>query len=368
MVIIGGDQSPPQSLFVGGCVRNSLMEESVTDVDIATQFTPQQITEKLEAAAIKVVPTGIAHGTVTAIVEGKPFEITTLRKDVATDGRRAEVAFTDDWTEDAKRRDFTMNALYADLSGNVYDPTGQGVEDLNARKVVFVGDPVARIQEDYLRVLRFFRFQAQYGRGEPDQEALKACRAAADKISDLSRERINQEFLKILATEKPAGILQTMFDHDVLKDLSDKNYRPVILEKLCALQDKFDAVEIMTRLFVIAGNKARFFDDYLRLSHAQKNFLVKLEAMINPTLYENQKALKKAIFYHGNELLLQGYLLMVAKGDVAEELEMIDTLQNWQAPECPITGETLIQEGYQTGPELGQELDRRREEWLEENV
>ena len=156
--------------FVGGCVRNSLLGQPVDDIDIATRLRPEQTMAALKAAGLKAVPTGVEHGTVTGVSERRPYEITTLRRDVETDGRRAVVAFTEDWAEDAARRDFTLNALYADGEGRVFDPMGQGLSDLEARRIVFVGDAETRIREDYLRILRFFRFHAWYGRGEPDAD------------------------------------------------------------------------------------------------------------------------------------------------------------------------------------------------------
>ena len=210
MRILNGGAAEPLALFVGGCVRNALAGEAVTDIDIATRLTPPEVMERCAAADIRAIPTGIDHGTVTAVVDGAPFEITTLRRDVETDGRHAVVAFSQDWREDAQRRDFTMNTLLADSGGHVYDPTGQGISDLAAGRVVFVGDPAQRIAEDYLRILRFFRFHARYGKGAPDAAALAACAAAADRIATLSRERISQEFFRILAAENPAPILRLM--------------------------------------------------------------------------------------------------------------------------------------------------------------
>lgn len=368
MEVIGGCDAVPKSMFVGGCVRNALLEGAVTDVDIATQFAPEAVMEKLKAAGIKVIPTGIDHGTVTAVVNGTPFEITTLRQDVETDGRHAEVIFTEDWVQDAQRRDFTMNTLFADMSGNIYDPIETGIKDLQDRRVVFVGDPATRIAEDYLRILRFFRFHAVYGGGAPDVEALAACKGAADQISTLSRERITQEFLKILAVPDCFITLKIMFDHNVLSEIFDKDYQLGMLQNLCELQEEFGAVDIMARLFVLAGYKARFFDRCLRLSHAQKKLIVKMDMAVRSVSYDNERALKKAIFHHGNQLLLQGYLLMIARGDAQKDRGMIEMVTNWQAPECPISGKDLITEGYQTGPELGQELERRQEEWLEEVI
>ncbi|RZJ27620.1 MAG: CCA tRNA nucleotidyltransferase, partial [Brevundimonas sp.] len=194
---------PDCARFVGGCVRNALMGRPIDDVDIATSLKPEDTEAAIRAAGLKAVPTGIAHGTVTAVSERQPFEITTLRRDVTTDGRNATVAFTDDWAEDAARRDFRLNALYADGEGQVFDPTGQGVADAAAGRIVFVGDPRTRIREDYLRILRFFRFFAWYGQGEPDVEGLEACRDLAPGISRLSAERVSKELMKLLAATDP---------------------------------------------------------------------------------------------------------------------------------------------------------------------
>lgn len=194
--------------FVGGCVRDTLLGRDTRepDLDIATRLTPDQVMESLAAQGLRVEPTGLDHGTVTAVAFGRPFEITTLRKDVETDGRRAVVAFTSDWAEDAARRDFTMNALYADPDGRVHDPTGQGLADAVAGRVIFVGDPDTRIREDYLRILRFFRFLAHYGEGAPDPAALEACSRHAGQLARLSAERIAKEVLKLLAApDREAG-------------------------------------------------------------------------------------------------------------------------------------------------------------------
>lgn len=365
MRVLNRGSDTPQTLFVGGCVRNWILNKGVHDIDLATKYTPDIVTEKLKQAGIKVIPTGIDHGTVMAVLKGKLFEVTTLRHDIETDGRHAKVGFTDDWVEDAKRRDFTMNTLLADLSGNIYDPLGHGVADAKAGRVVFVGDAVTRIAEDYLRILRLFRFHAIYGQGVLDKTALQACRGAADKISSLSLERVTSEFLKILSVNDAPEILETMFENRVLEELPHEQYQPEFLKKLCALQIEYKAINIEARLFVLAGNKARLFDDYLRLSHAQKKFIIKLEMGMTATFYDDKKSLKKAIFYHGNNLLMQGYLLNLAKGQGEEKADMVDIIQNWQAPKCPINGAALMKEGFVTGPDLGAELKRRTEEWLE---
>ena len=189
--------------FVGGCVRNSLMGQSVDDIDIATRLQPSATMAALKARGLRAIPTGVDHGTVTAVAGGRPFEITTLRRDVETDGRRAVVAFTEDWAEDAARRDFRLNALYAGAAGCVFDPTGGGLSDAAQGRIIFVGDPEARIREDYLRILRFFRFFAWYGTGAPDAAGLAACERLSAGVERLSAERMSKELLKLLSACDP---------------------------------------------------------------------------------------------------------------------------------------------------------------------
>lgn len=202
--------------FVGGCVRNSLLGQPVDDIDIATRLRPEQTMAALKAAGLKAVPTGVEHGTVTGVSERRPYEITTLRRDVETDGRRAVVAFTEDWAEDAARRDFRLNALYADAAGTVFDPTGGGLEDAAAGRIVFVRWAETRIREDYLRILRFFRFYAWYGRGEPDAVGLAACAKLKGGMAQLSAERVSKEMLKLLTAPDPRAAVRAMAETGVL--------------------------------------------------------------------------------------------------------------------------------------------------------
>ena len=258
-----------------------------------------------------------------------------------------------------------MNALYADIQGNIYDPTERGLADLQSRSVVFVGRAKNRITEDYLRILRFFRFCAEYGEGELNHEALQACQKFSDQISTLSRERITQEFVKVLQTPKAVSILASMLDHNVLNEIFDNDYRPEVLNNLVVLQAEHKQQDVMPRLFVVAGCQAKIFEDYLRLSHAQKNYLIKLDMIVKSINYNDPKALKRAIYYHGNNLLVQGYLLTLACSTDRCDQVLFDIVKNWQAPKFPLSGQDLMKEGYQTGPELGAELKLREEEWLE---
>ena len=257
-------------LFVGGCVRNALLGEDVSDIDLATKFTPQTVMALLKKAGIKVIPTGIGHGTVTAVLEGQEFQITTLRKDVETDGRHAIVVYTDDWVEDARRRDFTLNTLLADIDGRIFDPLGRGIGDLEKRKIIFVGEPSERIQEDYLRILRFFRFSSIYGKGRPDVKALAACKTFAQKIKTLSKERVTSEFLKIITSPSSGKTLRLMRDNNVLKDLINLKFQETHFNYLKKLGK--DKNYILTMLvaagFSNLGTK-RIVSE-LRLSNIQK--------------------------------------------------------------------------------------------------
>src|ERR1700722_18860956 len=204
--------------FVGGAVRNALLRLEVDDIDIATPLVPDEVIRRLQSSGIKAVPTGIDHGTITAIVGSKFFEVTTLRRDVETDGRHAIVSFSDNWEEDASRRDFTVNAMYASPDGEVFDYFG-GLADLAARRIRFIGDPVARIREDYLRILRLFRFHAWYGQGAMDEQGLGAATAERSGLRRLSGERIQKELLRLLAAKNPGPALQAMEKRGILEEI-----------------------------------------------------------------------------------------------------------------------------------------------------
>ena len=266
-----------KSLLVGGCVRNALLGEPVSDIDISTDAPPQTVTAIAEAAGFKTVPTGIDHGTVTVIAEGRPHEVTTFRRDVETDGRRAVVAYSTDIIEDAQRRDFTMNALYADRHGTVIDPLG-GLPDLQARRVRFVGDPETRIREDYLRILRFFRFHAAYGDpdGGIDPEGLAACAALSDGLDGISRERIHAELRKLLTALDPAPSVAAMSQAGVLARVV-----PGADPRALAPLVHFDAehpTRWLRRLTVLGGDT-----ENLRLSKTEARDLSALRTAIGST-------------------------------------------------------------------------------------
>ena len=339
----------PLALFVGGAVRNTLMGFPVGDIDIATIHTPAQVTEILSRAGVKVIPTGIDHGTVTAVTDGAAFEITTLRRDVDTDGRHANVAFTDNWVEDAARRDFTMNALYAAPDGAIYDPTGQGLADLEQRRVKFVGDPAARIAEDYLRILRFFRFHAYYGAGDMDVGALSACRASADKIATLSRERITHEFLKILSAENPAPVLSVMFENGVLSEI-------IASENFNGCQNP--EMNVISKLFILSGMKDKDFSKWLILSNTQKKYMADLSLASQELKTLSEKTIRRLVHLFGNDVAYQTALIKGA------DIKLSALAKNVNVPVLPVNGDDLITAGIPAGPELGRQLKSIEDWWI----
>lgn len=266
-----------RALFVGGCVRNALLGEPVADIDIATDATPEAVSNLAQSAGFKVVPTGVEHGTVTVVAEGRPHEVTTFRRDVETDGRRAVVAFSDRIEEDAERRDFTMNALYADRQGRVIDPL-DGLPDLQARRVRFVGDAETRIREDYLRILRFFRFHAAYGdpAGGLDTEGLAACAALAAGLETISKERITAELRKLLAARDPAPSIAAMAQSGILIRILP-GADPRALAPLVHLEGS-EAPRWLRRLAVLGGAT-----DNLRLSRPETRDLSALGTALGST-------------------------------------------------------------------------------------
>ena len=365
----GGDDC---ARLVGGCVRNTLIEAPVADIDIATRLTPGAVIDALAAAGLKSVPTGLEHGTVTAISSGRPYEITTLRRDVSTDGRRAVVAFTDDWAEDAARRDFTLNALYSDRSGQIFDPTGQGVADARAGRIVFVGEPEQRIREDYLRILRFFRFYAWYGKGAPDTAALRACAALQASVANLSAERKSRELLKLLAAPDPRLTVAMMEDIGLLDlvigfglDLSrfeglvdvdqEEGFAPDPVLRLAALlpDDPGDALEAAERL---------------RLSNAEANRLaLALAGGPQPSVFDDPPQSRRHLYELGAPIFEDRVKLAWARtgaeNDAPAWRSMLDLAKGWVRPVLPVTGQDAMAAGAAKGPAVGEALRRVQAWW-----
>lgn len=354
--LLQDDGGVPQLLFVGGCVRNAVLGLPPGDMDLATTHRPDIVIDRLGCAGVKVVPTGIEHGTITAVIDGRPFEITTLRRDVATDGRRAVVAFTHDWAEDAQRRDFTMNTLLMDREGRVYDPLGVGLADALAGRVVFVGDPAQRIAEDYLRILRFFRFYGAYGRGEPDPAALAACRAAAGEIPRLSRERITQEVLKITMLDRAVDIFDILFKNKILYNFSHANYEPNALARLIALQGSKNRPGVAARLALLwSGYPETELPNYILLSSDKIKKLKQIIMFCRAPL-----SVHEALYRLGRDTGEQALLVRAALDGVDD----VDLAPGWSIPTLPLDGNDLQRCGIAPGPRMGEILKQVEDWWI----
>ncbi|WP_162918377.1 CCA tRNA nucleotidyltransferase [Taklimakanibacter deserti] len=356
-----------EARVAGGAVRNALLGEPVNDIDIATTLAPLRIMQAGDKARLGVHPTGIDHGTITLVVGGKPFEVTTLRVDVETFGRKARVAFTDDWQADALRRDFTMNALYCSRNGEIYDPT-KGYADILRKRVKFVGRPAERIEEDALRILRFFRFHARYGAGAPDRDGLAACVRHKAKVKGLSAERIRQELFKLLEAKRAAPTIKLMASRNVLKVLftpaSDLNplARMAKIDQALGLEP-----DALLRLVLMAKD-ALALRERLRLTNTEMR---RLEAIAHhtgatPRLRERER---RVVLYHlGREAWRDTVRLAWARSkDPAASQKWKDLLafaDQWPIPRFPLTGKDLLAHGLKPGPALGRELDRLEDWWI----
>lgn len=350
--------------FVGGAVRDTLLGLPVADIDIATRLRPDIVIGRGEAAGVRMVPTGIAHGTVTAALPEGPVELTTLRRDVSTDGRRADVEFSNDWKEDAARRDFTINALYANpQTSELFDYFG-GMDDLKARRVRFIGDPHKRIHEDYLRIMRFFRFSARFAQGKPDEEAMAACAELAPAMKALSRERISMELLAILALPDPVDTCQRMaraciWPH-VLPELAENGIER--LELLVQREKRLGiAPDSLTRLASLLPPEPGLVEKTsarLRLSRAKSQALVsiahalKAKSLNIPTLAWRQ----------GVEQTRR--IAMLAETD-DHLMATLRCLENFRPPQFAIKGRDVIAAGIAPGPQVSRTLRACEQAWIE---
>ena len=342
-----------QALVVGGCVRNALMGVPVTDIDIATDARPEMVMVLAEGAGLRAVPTGIAHGTVTLVVEGQGFEVTTFRCDVETHGRHATVAFSSDLTEDATRRDFTMNAIYARADGSVLDPLG-GLADLQARRVRFVGDASARIQEDYLRILRFFRFHAQYG--DPlqglDEDALAACAAGVEGLGQLSPERIGAEMRKLLSAPDPAPAIAAMAGCGVLGRVLP-GAQPEGLTVLVHLEAGMEP-DWIRRLLVLGGQT-----DHLRMTRREERALRMCRAALTAMTSAGEMG-----YRFGAELACNVVLARAALFETPLPADWQRSIAQGAAARFPVRAHDLP---HLQGPELGAELRMLEDRWIASN-
>lgn len=367
--------------FVGGCVRDAILKRPVKDVDIATPDPPARVTELLEVAGIRVIPTGIAHGTVTAMIGTTKFEITTLRLDLTTDGRHARVAFTDNWLADAARRDFTFNALSCTPDGDIYDPFG-GLADLGDGVVRFVGIPRERIEEDYLRLLRFFRMYATYGQPPPDGEALAACRQLAPNVAKLSGERVRDELFRILMAPNAADTAVLMHDTHVLEHVVSPPTDIGRLRMMTWLESTAirlesvhpDPLRRLAALLAGSGEGAASLAQRLRLSRREA---ARLAALVQPTFEltpeAGDAALHRAIYHAGAETA-RDWVLMAWAGELALAprrgggrnaawAAMLETAAGWPPPVFPLKGADAAALGIARGPRIGELLEAVETWW-----
>ena len=357
------------AMFVGGCVRNYLKNKDINDIDLATILTPDQIKQKFENTKFKVVETGIGHGSITLLGKNLKYEITTLRKDIKTDGRHAEVEFSTDWTEDSERRDFTINAIYLNKKGKIFDPQ-LGVKDLNNNIVKFIGDPEKRIQEDYLRILRFVRFSLTYGH-QPENTTMRSIRLNIKGISKVSKERILIEANKILKLSNFIEICKNNNLKEIFEIIFQEFKYFKRLENLYKFKEKLNKdIFLLTAILVVDDKKNHEY--FVHKYKPSNNFIKKLNSIAKS--YEAslknkdffKKDLKKNIYIFGKEIITTLFLLKESE-KVKNNIEFLDTIQKTEPPKFPYNGDYLISRGLKEGKELGDILNYLEEKWINDN-
>jgi poly(A) polymerase len=357
---------------VGGSVRNSLLGLPVKDVDIATPALPEAVIDAVHKAGLKSIPTGLKHGTITVIANHTPYEVTTLRRDEETDGRHATVAFTNDWAQDASRRDFTINALYCDRHGHMFDPL-DGYADIVARRVRFIGRADDRIKEDYLRILRFFRFTSEYGDAQPDADGLAACASLKDGIQQLSGERLRAEMFRILSTLRAVEIAQVMDTARILPLVLGHESQVQRLERLAKIEDTLDLpTDELVRLGALAVDKlgdAQLLRRHLRLSNDEYERLTRM-VMPDPAFdpSKDEVEAKAFIYRHGPQAFRDGVIMEWARSSSAAHdsafKHRFNLAQRWRAPERPVNGTDVIALGLESGPSVGKALSAFEDWWI----
>jgi len=362
--------------FVGGCVRKAISGESIDDIDLATTLEPEEVKKKLNKEDIKTIDTGISHGTVTAVLNDKKFEITTLRKDVSTDGRHAKVEYTLDWQEDALRRDFTINAIYADIFGRIYDPL-KGISDLQNGKIKFIASPEERIQEDYLRILRYFRFFLQYSKEEHEQNIIKLIKKYINGMNKISNERVFDELKKILKLKNIYKLFLNIYSKDIIINIFPqfKYYERLKifnnLEK--NLQKKYDNDLILGLIILDNTNDYEYFCHKFKTSNDLKNRFKNISVnfkILQSKKFYSKDNIKKLIYLNNRENvkdLLLFSICLNSKIDKKYMEELLHYVDNCKIPKFPISGEYLKQRGYKTGINLGKKLKFLEEKWIENN-
>ena len=361
--------------IVGGAVRNALFGEPVGDIDLATILVPAEVIKRAKAAGLKTAPTGIDHGTVTVIAHGTPFEVTTLRADVETDGRRAVVAFTKDWLEDARRRDFTINALYCDSDGEIFDPLG-GLPDVTARRVRFIGSADERISEDYLRILRFFRFFAWYGHGRPDPSGLKAVARLKDGLAGLSAERVWAEIKRLLAAPDPARALLWMRTTEIFQRVLPESWGVDAIYRLIAAERSgnwpTDPLLRLEALLPPDAGKVKALATRLKLSKAEAKRLSLWAKAPDVDAALAETALAARLYRHGaqavRDRLVHAFAREAQAGNRAEAAALrkqISFADDWHKPDFPLSGKDLLAAGMDAGPAVGKRLKALKDAWVD---
>jgi len=349
--------------FVGGAVRDTLIGREPADIDAATPLLPADMTMRLEAAGLRVIPTGLKHGTVTVALKKRAIEITTLRVDVETDGRRAEVAFTEDWLEDAKRRDFTFNAIYMAPDGTLFDPFN-GLADLKAGTVRFIGDAVERIEEDALRILRFFRFFARYGQGKPNTEALAACTAKKTMLARLSIERIRDELFKMMALDNILQAVVPMWESGILAEVyGSKHCIRRIKSFLDAEKQTGATIDPLLRFYHLAPItlKAPDIASQFRLSNEELRFLCDLECALGDRQPADAAGIRRAIYTYGKKVAEAA----AVSANTANYHSVRNLCSEWDVPYMPVMGRDLIATGAVPGPAMGARLQALEKRWID---
>ncbi len=357
------------AMFVGGCVRNYLKNKDINDIDLATILTPDQIKQKFENTKFKVVETGIGHGSITLLGKNLKYEITTLRKDIKTDGRHAEVEFSTDWTEDSERRDFTINAIYLNKKGKIFDPQ-LGVKDLNNNIVKFIGDPEKRIQEDYLRILRFVRFSLTYGH-QPENTTMRSIRLNIKGISKVSKERILIEANKILKLSNFMEICKNNNLKEIFEIIFQEFKYFKRLENLYKFKEKLNKdIFLLTAILVVDDKKNHEY--FVHKYKPSNNFIKKLNSIAKSyeASFKNKdffkKDLKKNIYIFGKEIIITLFLLKESE-KVKNNIEFLDTIKKTEPPKFPYNGDYLKSRGLKEGKELGDILNYLEEKWINDN-
>ena len=359
--------------FVGGCVRKAICGENIDDIDLATSIEPNDVKKKLNIENIKVIDTGISHGTVTAILNNKKFEITTLRKDISTDGRHAKVHFTTNWREDALRRDFTINAIYADIEGRIFDPLN-GVSDLQNGIVKFIGIPEERIQEDYLRILRYFRFHIQYSKTKHDEKIIRIIKQNINGINKISNERIFDELKKITNLENIYSLFSNKESKEIILSIFPqfKYYKRLnsINNLNKKIRENYENYLVLAALILDQSNDYEYFCHKYKVSNSVKNRFKNISKNfenLKSKKFYSEESIKKLIYYtnknYAKDLLLFS-ILSNNKIKILDVEGLIDYVDVCKIPKFPISGDFLKKHGYETGQVLGKKLELLKEKWI----